>query len=364
MKELLNYKIEQSIILQLLSFKFDSLPELASKKQSVDWEYIYRESISNRILPIIFKNIKSLKTDSVPDRIFDKFQSTYKEIAKFNFARSTQLIQLVNQIQKNNIPVIAYKGMALAKFAYGDTTLRQFGDIDLFIRKKDFAEVKDLLVGIGCVPAWELTKKQESAVLKNYYEFPFLFGETDTLIELHWAFVESFFYFDYEFDEIWNRTSKIKLYGTKITTLSPEDYMVVLCAHGCKHYWKRLSWICDVGNLIENKKLDWPTIISLASKYGSLRMVWIGVYLAVRIMDIKIPQDISELIRADSKVKLISEKFLNHIFTEEKEPSNWTEMARIHMSMRETKTVKLRYLSRLLTTKTVDSLFLPMGRPR
>lgn len=333
-------------------------------KNDCDWNYIFRTAEEHRVVPLIFKSIKSGLDDLIPAEVITKFRSHHKQNAAANFARSTQLIKLVEQLHNNQVPVIAYKGMVLAEFAYRDITLRQFGDIDLFIRKRDFFKAKDALIQIECKPAWTLTEPQENAVLKYYYEYPFYFGETKTLIELHWEFVESFFNFDFEFEEIWNRTASVELYGRSFQTLSAEDYLIILSAHGSKHFWKRLSWICDIARLIENQAIDWEAVRRRASRYGSLRMVWIGAYLVNKILGTALPDQIREKMLADTTAVRLGKLLIENLFEEEKEPSEWTEMARIHLLMREKIRTKLQYSQRLFTTKLVDKLFLPMGRPR
>src|SRR5207244_11975507 len=42
----------------------------------------------------------------------------------------------------------------------------------------------------------------------------------------------------------------LPLGGTLVRTLSAEHLLLVLCAHGAKHCWERLGWICDVAELL------------------------------------------------------------------------------------------------------------------
>lgn len=330
----------------------------------IDWDLLLQRAEEHRVVPLLFKKLKSDYSELVGDSILEKFQNRYQVIAKFNFARSTQLIKLVGQIEKHDLPVIAYKGMALAEFAYKDTTLRQFGDVDLLIRKKDFFEVKNHLIEIGCKPVWELSEKQERAVLKYYYEYPFFYGETDTLVEVHWEFLELFFAFDIKMKDVWKRSQTIKHYGRQLQTLSAEDYLVVLCTHGSKHFWYRLSWICDVAKLIENTRINWDLVVKLATQTGSLRMVRLGIYLVRELLHTKIPNEISKQISKDSEAVLLGERIKDYIFGKETEPNDWTEAAKLHLKMREKPLTKLKYSQRLFTTKLIDKLFMPMGRPQ
>ncbi len=330
----------------------------------IDWDYIFRTAEEHRIVPILFKQLKAAFKSHIPESICNKFQTRFQEIAAYNFARSTQLIKLINLLQTHNFPVLSYKGMTLAELAYGDVTLRQFTDIDLFVKKKDFSEIKKLLISNDCRSVWTLTAKQEHAVLKYDYEFPFYCSEVNTLVEVHWAFVESFFAFDCDTEKLWKRIGLVTLYGKKIPTLSAVDYLIVLCAHGSKHFWKRLGWICDLDRLVRNTEIDWDSVLKLAVETGSLRMVWLGLYLSTEILKTELPGFINEKIQKDQTAAALGKKFIENLFEADKEPSDWKEMAKIHLKMRENLSTKIKYSERLLTTKLIDKLFMPMGRPR
>ena len=290
MRSKLKNESEIRLIIHLLQSN-PSETEFSSFLQSeFDWDLLIQLSEEHRVVPLLFKKLQSDHSGSIPKEILDKFQNSYKEIAKFNFARSTQLIKLVGQLQEYNLPVIAYKGMALAEFAYKDTTLRQFGDIDLLIHKKDFSKVKEVLTQMDCKPVWELTEKQEKAVLKYYYEYPFFYGEVNTLVEVHWEFLESFFAFDIEIERrLESHLKQSSPTAERYETLSAEDYVLVLCTHGSKHFWYRLSWICDVAKLIENTDIDWDLVQKGSNKTGSLRMIRLGLYLVKEILKTELP---------------------------------------------------------------------------
>lgn len=357
-------KNENRFLIDVLSLNPATLGLDLRTAKRLDWKYILEIAAEHRVTPAIFQNINKEFADVVPKDVFDEFKKRHNRISKFNFARTAQLIKLVALLKDNSIPVISYKGMALAQFAYGDISRREFTDIDLFIRKKDFPRAKRLLADIECLPAWKLTKKQEKAALKYHYEIPFFYGESKLLVEIHWEFVESFFAFDYDLDELWKRSQTVQLCGREIPTLTSEDYLIVLSAHGSKHYWKRLSWILDIARLVQNTEIDWQKLSQRAAAHGSLRMVRLALAIAENLLSLDLPSSVSKEIAEDKAVTDLCEKTKRRIFSSEKEPSDWKEMARMHLSMRERKRDKFKYSRRLFTTKLVDSLFLPIGRPR
>jgi hypothetical protein len=329
--------------------------------ENLDWSLFIRAAAEHRIIPAIFQNLRRFSAN-LPPEIYIDLQNCAEKSSTHNLKLNGQLISLAKLFEENKIEFISYKGATLARLAYGDTSLRQFGDLDLLIHKKDFPKVKRLILENGGKMAWNLSDKQEKAVLKYYYEFPFKFGKNPVLVEIHWAFMESFFGFDYEREEVFRRSQIVSIHGKSIPTLSNEDLLIVLCVHGSKHFWKRLSWICDVGKLVEAQPIDWNIVIKLAEKFGCVRMLALGLLLTRDFLRIDLPEKIQRLIANDKEIESLAEQLKEQIFDDKF--SAEAIRSRIHLKMRERRRDKFTYSRRLLKTKLIDSLFMPMGRPQ
>ena len=168
----------------------------------------------------------------LPESPATKLQQRFRTISFANLALTGKLLKILELFREHHIPAIAYKGPALAQSAYGDITLRQFNDLDILTRKQDVGKIKELMLSNGCQPAWHLTESQEAAVLRLYYEYPFIWSDGAKLIEIHWQFAEPFFSFAFDLDEIWARSESVEIRGNYVCTLSLEDSLLVLCAHG------------------------------------------------------------------------------------------------------------------------------------
>ena len=68
--------------------------------------------------------------------------------------------------------------------------------------------------------------------------------------------------------------------------------LLVLCIHASGHYWDRLSWICDVSELIQSEDIDWEYILKKADELGIKRLLLINLFLAVDLFDLNLPNDI------------------------------------------------------------------------
>src|SRR5207253_3860426 len=125
-------------------------------------------------------------------------------------------------------------GPTLALQAYGDVGLRQFADLDILLRKKDVPRVKELLLAKGFKPMRELTKAQESALLRFDCAYNFDNGHS-VVLDMHWRFVERQFPFGMDTDRLWDRLEPVTISGKELLTLSAEDLLLILCLHGFTH---------------------------------------------------------------------------------------------------------------------------------
>lgn len=327
--------------------------------EDLDWQSLTEIAENHCLFPLFFHEIQKC-APQIPPEVFSSLQAKAKDFSVHNLVFNAQLIKLSKIFEANNIEFLAYKGATLAQLAYGDSALRQFGDLDILIRKKDFHKVKKIIVESGGKYERNLTDKQEKAALKYYYELSFLFGENQIPIEVHWAFVQPFFAFEFDVNEVFERSQKISIHDKEISTLSNEDLLIFLCVHGSKHFWTRLSWVCDIAKLIQNQPINWDAVIRRAKDSGSLRMLKLGVFLARDIFLVDLPKGFDD--EKSEQINLLLEKIENQLF--ENIFLNGSQLTNLHLQMRERVRDKIKYSRRLFTTKLIDSLFMPMGKPQ
>jgi hypothetical protein len=334
-------------------------------QESADWSYLIELADSHRVVPLLHRRLTPF-AGRVPKPHVTKLQQRFRTISFANLALTGKLLKLLALLREHDIPAISYKGPALAQAAYGDINLRQFTDLDILSRKQDIRKIKELLLRNGCQPAWRLTQAQEAAVLRLYYEYPFVWTDGGKLIEIHWEFAESFFSFAFDIEEIFARSETIEICGNPVRTLCREDSLVVLCAHGSKHLWGRLSWICDIAQTVSgSREPDWDLLIERARKLRLRRILWLGLLLANNLLGAKLPDEVMRHIRAEPKIDGLAQQIRRGLFRNAKEESGTVRTTLLQLSMRERMRDKFAYSFRLVVmTKLIDSLFMPMGRPR
>jgi len=72
--------------------------------------------------------------------------------------------------------------------------------------------------------------------------------------------------------------------------LRPEHLLLLLCAHGAKHAFGRLGWICDIAScLIAFPNLQWPEVLAASARAGTMRELLLGLKLADDLLGVPLP---------------------------------------------------------------------------
>ena len=147
-----------------------------------------------------------------------------------------------------------YKGPVAAVQAHEDITLREFEDLDIIVRQQDMPRVNEVVTGLGYRPQfpWILSPNAGSALVPGEYRY--LDHSRRMAVELHTERTLRHFPIPPDLDDLSRRLVPVSLCGHEIRTFAPEDALVMLCIHGSKDFWERISWIADIAELIR----AWP----------------------------------------------------------------------------------------------------------
>ncbi len=146
--------------------------------------------------------------------------------------------------------------------------------------------------------------------------------------------------------------------GQSVLTFSAEDLLVYLCAHGAKHAWERLSWVVDVGGLIDRcRDLDWDAVNRLAAEEGVERVLLLGLILARDLTGAGLPVEIERSIALDPAVEKLASKVMEWYDMAHGQVARSLFLIRLQRGLRD----KLRSGLRLLISPSIaDWKFFPL----
>jgi len=103
---------------------------------------------------------------------------------------------------------------------------------------------------------------------------------------------------------------RVRIGGREIVVFSAEDLLVMMCVHGGKHFWERLSWIVDIARLIQAREVDWHLLLAIAEKLESVRALLLGLDLAHEVAGAALPEPILDRTRNDANVRWLARSVL------------------------------------------------------
>jgi hypothetical protein len=288
-------------------------------EQDIDWAYLIQTAGSHGVIPLLYQSLSTTSPEAVPKAILSQLRNYFHTNAQRNLFMTGELLKLLNLFEQHEIRVIPFKGPVLAASAYGNLALRQFGDLDILVHEQDMWKAKDLLISQGYQQPRYLTDVQEEDyLLFESCDYSFVHNDKRVVVELHWKFTSRRFPFNLDIERLWERLEPVSLAGTAVLNLSPEDLLLYLSVHGCKHLWQRLLWLCDIAELLRvHPELEWKRVMEQARMLGSERMLLLSLLLAHQLLGILLPEEILQRMQAapvvNSLAAQVQEKLLRKV---------------------------------------------------
>jgi Uncharacterised nucleotidyltransferase len=326
------------------------------KRTALDWQYVGSTAASHGVSALLAHHLQSIHAEGIPSDVLLRLQAENHENTERCLWLTAELVKVAAAMQDAGIPCIPFKGPTLAVAAYEDLGLRQFTDLDLFVRKYDLARVKELLLKRGFSPARDLSGTREAALLRFDNACAFV-NDRDVLLDVHWRFAPRHLSLALETDDMWRGLEKVNIGNHSLFTLSPEDLLLVLCCHGFTHQWEKLVWLSDVAGLIgRGDNLDWDYVFKKAKRLGVLRILLLGLFLASDLLGASLPCQAQDALRSETQVKRAAKEIVPHLFAPDMHPSSGWIGQQLRMRERTGDRIK-SLLAILLTPRDYDWMF-------
>jgi hypothetical protein len=286
----------------------DKTPSATLPVEAVDWDALVPLAAFHRVAPLLERALREGGASGVPTSARAELAAYVRTISHRSLLLTGELARLLKQLEAGGVQAIPFKGPALAALLYGDPALRHFDDLDVLVRAADFPAAKETVLALGFQP-----REQHSL----HESFSRVRGDMEIVLELHWAFMPlpEVFPFDSHLEAAWARCETVSLGGHKALAFAPADQLLYLCAHGSRHLWFRLQWICDVAQLIHTRPdLDWPRLMAQAKASGGPRMLYLGLSLAHDLLGAPLPPEIAQALRRDRHTAKLADQVKHQLY--------------------------------------------------
>ena len=278
-----------------------------------DWDYLFAVASYHGLAPLLHKHLHALAADLTPVEVLSRLKLQSVANTQNVLHLLGKQLKLHRLLKENGIAAAILKGSVLSQMAYGDISLRQAGDIDVLISRRDFQRTRHVLESLGYQMTPSLTDTQLASHLASHCEIQFVRDDWFTVVDLHWALAPKSFTFNVETDDLLARLQTVAVGGSQIETLATEDLIVYLSMHGAKHLWRAVEWISSLGELIRGaESISWDAVVERAAKAHATRMLGLALRLveAVSQIDVRLLKELN----SEPSLKRMSDEVLATVF--------------------------------------------------
>jgi hypothetical protein len=310
----------------------------------LDWERVLESAEHHRLIPAMHAALKG--KNGVPSTLRVRAHKHAWRVLHFTI----ELTKIARCFEQRGIEFLAHKGPALAQLLYGNPAMRQFGDLDVIVRSRDFGRAKSALLELGYDSRLSLSPRQEQAFLRSGYECSFGLNSEPNLVELQWKIVPRFCSINFDVDALFSRTMQIDLDGVSLRTMGHEDLLLVLCVHAAKHEWSQLGMLRDIAALTKFN-LDWSWIVAEARRLGILKILQVSLLAAGKLFNLYLPTQLPSATQGTAEIASAVVARLQHNDHPDTESIRYF---RAQIQVRERWRDRARFVWRLATTPSVQ----------
>jgi hypothetical protein len=291
--------------------------QLLAALTPADWESLIQQSFRHDVAPLLYYQLNNNFSDvDIPKKIRLALKTMYLYSVQQNSQLYNDLFRVLEALKDDGIPVIALKGVHLAKAVYGNTALRPMCDIDIMIKKKDLEHVEDRLLMLGYGPTKGRQSIEERCAYHHHLD---QFNKPGNVpIEVHWNIAPVNAFFRIDLNGIWERAEKTQFSGRDVWLLSIEDLLLHLCLHVSYNHQFSIDFkhIYDIYELIHQcrHKMNWEQLIRTAHVWRMHDFIYTTLSVTSRIMmAAEVPSSVLKALKPekfDEQITRVVEEFM------------------------------------------------------
>ena len=352
---------------RLLLYCIKSPPDAGSIRHLIDeglcWQTVLELAQQHAVRPLLYRALKfSMLWDAVPEPTQLELERLNRINVQKNLFLAGELLRLVKSFRHNGVAVAAFKGPVLATSIYGDLSLREFCDLDVIVQEVDVGRAEEIVTASGYQA--EFPDRDFRSVFLSYHgQYAFRHIETGHWLDLHWRLAGKATAFPLQAAEVWPKLKEVTIAGRTVPTFADDDLALFLAAHGTKDGWKRLLWVSDFAQVLQNcQTIDWSKVLDRANRSHCSRSLLLAVALASSLLDASAPVELLNKAKKNPAVRSLTEKIKLTIlnFAEQGELREFLNSLNTRDQLRH----RLWPVASLLTTRTVgDHKAMPLPKP-
>jgi len=300
------------------------------------------------LLPLLARFLGSGGGRAAPLR--DAVRADALAASREALALTAELLEIVRGLEAAGVPVVAYKGPALAVQAYGEASLRRFADLDLVVHPAALEGAVAALQALGFAQQPFASPLQRAALLRDGHHLALARGAV--VVELHWRFSKRVFGYHEALDGVWERRETVPVAGAALPVLARCDHLLALAVHASKGVWQALEWTLAIAALArELSPAAWGEVARRARVWGCVRALQVSLLLSEELFSTPAPAAAWEVLPPGRAARRVARRVARRTLAGARSPAAYLGT---QVALRPGPVSKLRFLVRSLFVPTPD----------
>jgi len=282
------------------------------RSTDINWELLFQYADGHSVKPQLAGLVAIIRQDLVPDDFREKVDDARRRILIDQLDHVSEFFRVRKRLTDEGITVIPFKGFWLADKYYGDLSLRESDDIDVFVRFDDLATIRKVMPETGYqIGAPYLQEVDRRSCEFNYGLYSG--GRCISHLEFHWRMAPSGFGLDITLDDLVSQLVVSEIQGQSFEAFSPAaTLLLTMMHHGGKDAFAELKQVYDIAMILRRAdEIDWQWLSAEARRFGCHSLLRISTELASIVTGMAIPGQLKSLADSSRISRLALERARN-----------------------------------------------------
>lgn len=292
----------------LSGYDCDRIREIV--RNGPDWDLLLSLAERNEVVGLLHSSLSGVCPELVPPDVRSRVRSIALSYASDGLQLTAKLTEVLEVLEAERIEAVVLKGPPLAASIYGGVSLRRFGDLDILIHLGDLPRARDLLTRNGFRWTGKGSPCEPGTLPETEKHLSLVHSTQGIALELHWSCEEPACRLTLTTEDAFQSAIRVSLPdGAQARCPGPEEQFLLLAAHGARHGWNHLKWVCDIDRLVRKRTdVELYAVLKRAQQLGCRRRVLLAVAIAAELLGTPLPLMVQgELEATQSLRRLVSE---------------------------------------------------------
>jgi hypothetical protein len=278
-------------------------PDHLPARADLNWSSVLAIARRHQVLPQLEQMLSATDWQGVPPNIRTELQAYVMALDVRNAYLTSTLVAVVHALHARGVRALAFKGPTLAAL-YPPPARRAFSDLDLLISNQDVLAAEALLIELGFSMDPPFARPAQVAYvggLRGWRRRQYLLSRSEhhfrrdpdrLLVDLHLKLADPFIRIPLHFDDLYARSSQLRLDGENLRVPCAEDLLLIVSINAAKDLFGKLLHFLDCAQIAQaHPELDWRAVSVRAQQLGVHRILAVTLDLARQLADLPRPTD-------------------------------------------------------------------------